>query len=127
MYRQLCLYHAGCVLNRLNYIMVPRAAAEVAIQCMADLFFCWMRIVLQQASGRHDHARRTKTALQSVAFFKPFLQGVQFVVGGKSFDGGYFTTIGLNRQQRTTFGGFAIHEYGAGAATAGIAANMGAC
>jgi len=52
---------------------------------------------------------------------------MQFAVMGKPFNGCYITTISLYSKHGAALGSFAIYMNGAGAATAGIAANMCAC
>ena len=94
---------------------------------MTDIGFGWLRIVLQQIGGGHDHAGCAEPALQSVAFVKGFLKRMQFTIVRQAFNGCYFTAIGLNGQNGAAFGGLAIQVYGAGAATAGITAHMRAC
>lgn len=126
MYRLARPHLLCCILNRLHNIVIPRATAEVSFQRMPDRFFRGLRVVLQQIGRHHDHARRTETALQPVAFVKTFLQRMQFAVVRQAFDSGYFTTIGLNGQHGAAFGRLSVYMYGAGATTAGIAAYMGA-
>src|SRR5215218_2442716 len=57
---------AGRVLDRLDDVLIAGAAAEVALDALADLFLGRGRVVLQQVHGRHDHAGRAEPALEPV-------------------------------------------------------------
>src|SRR5439155_27060606 len=57
----------GALLDRLDDVLVARAAAEVAIEPFADLGFGGVRVVLHQVDRAHHHARRAEAALQPMA------------------------------------------------------------
>ncbi len=61
-----------------------------------------------------------------MTFVESFLQRMQFTIICQTFNGSDLTSVSLNSQQGTTLCGFSIYMDGAGAATAGIAAYMGA-
>ena len=94
--RFLDLHFLCSVLNRLYNIVIACTTAEIPFQRMANRFFRWLRVVLQQIGRHHDHAWRTETALQPVAFIKAFLQRMQFAIVRQAFNSGYVATIGLN-------------------------------
>ena len=48
-----------------------------------------MGIFLQKGLGRQDHGRSTETALNGPLMHEGFLDGVEFILFGQSFDGGY--------------------------------------
>src|SRR4249920_1231828 len=50
-------HRPGGVEDRLHDVLVAGAAAEVALQGLAHLFVGRVRVLLQEARGRHDHAR----------------------------------------------------------------------
>jgi hypothetical protein len=81
--------------------------------------------MFQQISRNHDHTRCAETTLQTMTFFKGFLQRMQFAVLGKALNRSYFAAIRLHGQHGAAFGGFAIYMNGTGAAAAGIATNVG--
>ncbi len=60
--------------------MIPRTPTEIPFNGMANIVFGWLRIVLQQIGGGHYHTGCAETALQTVTFFKSFLQRMQFTV-----------------------------------------------
>jgi len=104
--------------------MIPRTTAEVAFQRMADVCFCRLRIMLQQIGGRHDHARRTKTALQTMLVPERFLNRMEMAVGGQAFDGGDLAAVGLDGEHGAGFHGLAVERHSARAADGGLAADM---
>ena len=104
--------------------MVTRTTAEVAFQRMANFRFGWIRIVLQQIGGRHDHAGGAKAALQAVLLAESFLNGVQSAVFGQAFNGGYMGAIGLYCQGGAGLYCLPIYEYGASSTATGIAPDV---
>ena len=56
---------------------VTRAAAQVACQRIVDVATRWRRIVLVQREQRHDKARRTESALRTMAVHHRLLHRVQ--------------------------------------------------
>src|SRR5680860_67861 len=67
-------------LDRLDDVLISRAATQVARQRPADLFFVGGRIVLEQRRRSEHHAGRAKAALQSVLFFESLLERVQLAI-----------------------------------------------
>src|SRR4051794_38498281 len=86
------------VLNCVDDVLVAGAAAEVPGEAFADLPFRGLRVVLQQRDGRHDHARRTVTALQAVFFPEALLQRMQVAVRREPLDRRDGGSVGLNRE-----------------------------
>src|SRR4051812_39022040 len=66
---------------------VGTATADVALHGANDLIARWMRILPQQAHGRHDHAGRTVRTLEHVDVETGLLNGVQLAICFESFDG----------------------------------------
>ncbi len=64
---------ARCGQDRLDDVVIPRAAADVAFKVMAYLHLGRFRIVLQQRRRRHHHARRAEAALQPVVILERLL------------------------------------------------------
>src|SRR5258708_28165113 len=117
---------AGGGLHGLDDVVIARAAAEVALEAFADLLLARARVLLEQAAGRHDHARRTEAALQTVLLPEALLHGVQLAVPGKALDGGHLAAVGLDREERAGLHRPSVEPYRAGAALAGVAAHVGA-
>src|SRR5207248_7897164 len=65
-------------LNRLDDLRITGAAAEIACDPPADLFFGRLRVVPKQRGARHEHSWYAEPALQRAMFHECRLQGVQF-------------------------------------------------
>ncbi len=83
-------------------------------------------MAVHDVDRRHDHARRAVSALQAVIVAERRLHRVQFVAPGDTFDGGDVGACGLSGQHSAGFHRPAVDMHDAGAALAGIAADMGA-
>ena len=62
--------------------MIPRAAAEVTFQTVANVRFSGIGVLVQQIHSGHDHARGAEAALQAVALVEGGLHRVQRAVCG---------------------------------------------
>jgi hypothetical protein len=117
-------HFGGRALDRLDDVRVARATAEIAVNGVADVLARWIRVVLKELDGGHDHPRRAVTTLEAVAFPEAFLYWVQLSIAGEALDGGYFAAIGLNCEECAGLDGLAIKQNGASAAQRGFAADM---
>ena len=63
--------------DRLHDVLVAGAAAEVALEPVADLVLGGVRVLAQQVEAGHDHARGAVAALQPVGLVERLLQRVQ--------------------------------------------------
>ena len=82
---------------------------------------------LHQVDGAHHHAGRAEAALQRMMLAEHRLHRVQRAVGGgQPLDRGDVRALGLQRQHRAGLYRVAVHMHDAGAALAGVAADMGA-
>src|SRR5258708_29954516 len=111
-------------LHRLDDVHVARAAAKVAFQAPANLVFGWVWILLQEVGRGHDEARRAVAALQAMLVPKSLLQGVQLTVRGHALDRGELLAFGLDGEHGAALDGFSVHQDGASAALAGVAADV---
>src|SRR5437773_1888711 len=59
-------HRLGGVLDGLDDVVVARAAAEVALELMANLVLRRLGVALDELRRRHDHARGAEPALQGV-------------------------------------------------------------
>src|SRR6266478_8396286 len=117
-------HRLGGVLNGLDDIVVARAAAEVALELMANLVFRRLGVALNELCRRHDHARGAEPALQAVLLPEAFLDGVELAVLGHPFDGPDLGAVGLHRQHGTGLHRLAVEMDGAGAALARVAPHV---
>jgi len=118
------LQFLGSRLHRLDDVLVTGAAADVAGDARADLFFGRVWVFLKQLGRARDHARCAETTLKAVMFLEVLLQDVQRIRAAESFDCRDFCTIGLGHKDGAGFHGFAVHCHRAGAAVRCLAANM---
>src|SRR5918996_3555417 len=116
----------GGRLNRLDDVVVAGAAAQVALEPLADLGFGGRRVALHQVDRAHDHAGRAEAALQPVMLAERRLHRVQLAVLRQALDGGDLRALGLYREHGAALHRFAIDVDHAGAALAGVAADVGA-
>ena len=85
-----------------------------------------MRVLAQVMRGRAQHTRRTEPALQSVVPAKRLLQRIESTVLRQAFDGDDVAALGFYRALGAAAHGAAIHDDGAGAAHAVLAAYVDA-
>src|SRR5215467_5991304 len=67
----------GGVLDGLDDVVVTGAAAEIALEPVADLVLRRARIALEKLGGGHDHSRRAEPALQTVLLPERVLDRVE--------------------------------------------------
>src|SRR5664279_3801705 len=116
----------GCRLaDRRHDVLVARAAAQVALDAVADLVVRGIRVARQLIRGRHDHARRAEAALQTVLLPERVLDGVQATLGSHALDRDDDATVGLDGQDGARFDCVPVQPDGARAALAGVAAHVG--
>ena len=82
--------------------------------------------MLQQRAGGHDHARRAEAALQAVAVDEGLLDRVALAARAQAFDGGDRRPSACSASIVQLFTGSAVEQHRAGAALAGVAADVGA-
>ena len=83
-------------------------------------------MAVHDVDRRHDHARRAEAALQAVIVAERRLHRMQLVALGEAFDGGDVGAVGLTDQHGAGLDRPAVDMHDAGAALAGVAADMGA-
>src|SRR5690606_20256649 len=107
-------------------VMISGAAADIALEPFADLLLAGVRLALGQIDRAHDHAGRAEAALQPVVLAERLLHGMQLAVAGQALNGRDFGAAGLHREQGAALDRDAVDVNDAGAALAGVAADMGA-
>ena len=112
--------------DRLDDVVVARAAADVALEPLAHLVLARVGVLLQQVGGAHQHAGRAEAALQAVMLAERLLQRVQLAALGQALDRRHLGAVGLGREHGAGLDRIAVDMDHAGAALAGVAADMGA-
>src|SRR2546421_123199 len=121
------LHASGRIEHRLDDVVVAGAAADVAFELVPDGRLVKLAAVaVHNIDRRHDHARGTVTALQAMIVAERRLHRVQFVAFCDAFDGSDVRVRGLAGQYGAGFYRPAVDMDDAGAALAGVAADMGA-
>ena len=111
--------------HRLDDLGVAGAAAEHARQRIAHFGFARPRIRAQQSLGAHQHARRADAALRGAVRREGALQQRELaVVAGQAFDRGHGPARALADRDDARADLLAVEEHGAGAAIAGVAADL---
>src|SRR6476469_2161811 len=107
-------------------VVVARAAAEVALEPVADFLLTGVRVLLEQVRGAHDHAGSAVAALKPVLLVERPLHGVQLAVPRKPLDRRDLGAIGLHREHGARLDGLAVDVHRAGAARRGVTTDVGA-
>ena len=116
--------HLGGVEDGLDDVVVAGAAAQVAFEPVAHLFFGRARVVREQSRGGHDHAWRAVAALEAVIVPEGLLQRMQLVLGGEPLDRSQRRAVGLHCEHRARLHGQAVHVDRASSAVGRVAANV---
>src|SRR5207249_263837 len=114
----------GRPLDRLHDVVVTRAPAQVALELVADQLLGRLGVALEHLVDGHDHARRAETALEPVLLPEPLLDRVQLAVLRQSLDRHDVGAVRLDREEVAGFDGLTVHQNRAGAALAGVAADV---
>src|SRR5690606_6126589 len=85
-----------------------------------------IRLALHQIDRAHDHAGRAEAALQAVVLAERGLHRVQLAVLGQTLDRGHLGALRPRRQHGADLDRLAVDVDRAGAALAGVAADVGA-
>src|ERR687898_47282 len=104
-------------LDGFHDVLVARAAAQVPFQAFPDLLLRRVGVLLQQADGGHDHARRAITALQTVRLVECLLHRMPHTVLRDAPDGGDLVPVGLHRKDRARLDRLPVDVDRAGPAT----------
>lgn len=114
------------MLHSFNNVLVTGAAANIALQKLADFAFGGLGFVFAQVYRAHHHPGGAIAALQAVALFKCRLHRVHgSVCRSQPFNGGDFRSAMLDRQGIARLDSPAVDDDGASSALRGIAAHVG--
>ncbi len=106
-------------------LRVAGAAAEHAAKRFLGLGAARAGFLFQQRGGGHQHPRRADAALGGAVAQEGALQAVQ-PVGGEALDGGDVAADGGGGRRQAGADRLSVQQHGAGAAVAGVAADLGA-
>jgi hypothetical protein len=107
-------------------LRIAATPAEVFLHFDHDIRFGGGGILFQGAANTHDHARGAVTALKRAFVHEHLLDRMQFVAAGEAFDGDDLRFVEVADGSDARGGAFTVYEYGAGAALAFAAAELGA-
>ena len=116
--------------HRRHDVLIAGAAADIALEAVANLGFGGRRIFRRQRHRCHHHARGAEAALQAVILMKRFLHRMQRVRTARprqAFDRRQRAPVEHRREQGAALHRLAVEQHDAGAALAGIAPDMGPC
>ena len=111
-------------MNSAYDVLVAGTAAHVALKSVTDFGVARVCIRAKEFVGGHDHPGSTKSTLQAMFVPKAFLERMQCVSVGESFNRCYVRTVGLNRQCGARFSRDAVEQNGAGATLTGVTPNF---
>src|SRR6516165_937274 len=120
-------HRLGAGRDRLDNIVIAGAAADIALEFLADRVLVEVvALTAHHVDRRHDHARCAIAALQAVILTEGGLHRMQLLAIGEALDGGDARAVALHDEQGACLHALAVHMHRAGAALARIAAHMGA-
>src|SRR6516225_402553 len=121
----LLLSGAGCGgFHCVDDVLVSGAAADVALEPVANLLFAGSGVTVDNLLGGHDHPRSAESALEAVLVPEGFLYRIELAVVCQPFHGYDLRAVGLHGKHRATFDGLAVQLHGARAAQRGLAAHV---
>ena len=105
-------------------VVVPGAAAEVALEALANRRLVGRRTALDQADRGEHHARRAVAALERVMVVERLLDRMELAVRREPLDRGDLHAVGLDAEHRAGLHRLAVHEHRARAARRRVAADV---
>src|SRR5262245_34813728 len=113
-------------LDGFDHLAVTGAATQVAREGVTDVRHRWVRILIQQPLGRHNHAGTAEAALERPFLLVGFLDGMEAIHSRKAFDGQHVAAVRLPCQHQARVHELAVDNDRAGAAIADVASELGA-
>src|SRR6266568_5045526 len=115
--RRAAAHGPGAGGNRFDDVVIAGAAAQVALELLADgPLLERVALAVDDVDRGHDHAGGAEAALQAVVLAERLLHRVQLAVGREPLDGQHLGAVGLQREQRARLHGLAVDVDDAGAA-----------
>src|SRR5258708_23600342 len=122
-----CMHLFSSIRDSTHDILIACAAADIALETLANLGFGRVGIILEQLIRGHNHTRSAEATLQAVLLPEALLDWMQATLGGQSLNSHHFRAVRLYSQHRTCLDRFTIDQYCASPALRSITANMGSC
>src|SRR3954467_13520619 len=94
--------------DRLDDVLVARAAADAAGARRADLLLRRVRVLVQQPARGHQHARGAEAALERVLLVEALLHGVELAVGLERLDRADLVALAHRREDRARLDRLAV-------------------
>src|SRR5205085_162593 len=113
-------------LHGLDDVVVAGAPAEVPLEPVADLVVARVRMLVQEARGRHDHPRRAIAALQGMVLVERLLHGMERAVPRQSLDRRHLVTVGLHGEEGARLHGLSVQVDSASPTRRRVATDVGA-
>ena len=111
--------------HRVDDLAVAGAAAKHATKRVAHFFFRWLRIAFEQRRAGDQHAWRADAALGRAMLEEGRLQRRKLAVG-EAFDGTHRAAGNAGRRNQAGADRLVVQHHRAGAAIAGVTADLGA-
>ncbi len=111
--------------HRSDDLAIAGAAAEDAAQGILGFGLGWIGVAVQKRCRRDEQAGCADAALRRAMVEERGLQRRQSAVG-ETLDRGHHGASGRSRRHQAGADGFAVDKHRAGAAVAGVAADLGA-
>ena len=118
-------HRAGRLLHGLDDVVVAGAAAEVALETLADLLLARVGVVLEDVARLHDHAGSAVAALEGVALVEGLLNRVELAILGEPLDRRHLVAVRLDGEDVARLHARAVEVHGAGTAVARVAPDDG--
>jgi hypothetical protein len=111
--------------NGLHNVVIASATAKISFEAQAHVLLGWVRNLIKQTDGSHDHSWGAVATLQAMVLTERFLHRVHLITLGQAFDCGDRVTSGLCGKHGAGLHGFTIEVHGAGTTRRGVATNVG--
>src|SRR5229473_126173 len=108
----------------LKDLQIAGATAQVAGKRFANLIAARMWVVIQQSFGGDQNRRSAVSALRRAQIREGILQGMKFSFGAEPLHRQHALAVTLQGEQETGKHGLTVHQNGAGAALAELAAML---
>ncbi len=112
--------------HSIDDVLIPGAAAQVAVQRFPDIAFGWRRLVRKQRSCREQHPRRTEATLQAMKFVEGLLEHGCRVVVLHAFDRVKLAAVSLCGKYGARLHRCSVHKHRASSALGGVATDVNA-
>src|SRR5215210_746563 len=115
----------GRLVDGVDDVLVPGAAAEVALEPAPDLVVGEpVAVRPEKLDAGHDHARRAEAALEGVPLPERLLERVQLAVRGETLDRRDLAAVGLDGKDGARLHGASVEVNGASPAGRRITADL---